>query len=75
MLVVTIVMLVILVLCGLLAMFVAFPHRGEPVPAAPWLGEVMARAVDAMPTIEPEGDPSPRGAPAPNRPSGPLWLD
>ena len=54
MIVIAIVMLGILAGCGLLAVFVAFPHRGEKIPAAPWLGEAMARAADAMPTIEPD---------------------
>ena len=32
-------MLVILVLAGLVVLYVAFPHRGEDVPAAPWVGD------------------------------------
>lgn len=62
MLIIVFVMLVILVLCGLIVTFVAFPHRGEEVPAAPWLGEAMARAADAVPTIAGEDaqPPAPR---------------
>jgi hypothetical protein len=43
---------VIVVLAGLVVLYVAFPHRGEEVPAAPWLGDAMSRAVEAAPTIE-----------------------
>lgn len=59
MLVVVIVMLLILALCGLLVAFVAFAQRGEEVPMAPWLGEAMARAADAAPTIAAEDAPPP----------------
>ena len=37
----------ILVLAGLVAAYVAFPHRGEGMPATPWLGDAMAKAADA----------------------------
>ena len=68
-LVISIVMLVILVLCGLVLVYVAFPHRGEEIPAAPWLGQSMTKAVDAMPTLdegpehptEPSQEPDQRG--------------
>jgi hypothetical protein len=33
---------------------VAFPHRGEDLPGAPWLSDAMARAADAMPLLEDE---------------------
>ncbi|MBZ5737056.1 hypothetical protein [Nocardioides mangrovi] len=52
MLVMFIVLLVALVLAGLVAVYVAYPHRGEEVPAAPWLGEAMTKAVDAAPVLE-----------------------
>ena len=42
-------MAVILALCGVIAVFVAFPHRGEELPGAPWLGDAMSRAADAVP--------------------------
>ncbi len=54
MLPVVVVMVLILVLAGLVVVYVAYPHRGEEVPAAPWLGEAMARAAEAAPTIAPE---------------------
>ncbi len=56
MLLIALVMLVILVMAALVVTFVAYPHRGEEVPAAPWLGDAMARAADAVPTIQTEGD-------------------
>ena len=53
-------MLVIVVVAVLVVTFVAFPHRGEEVPGAPWLGETMTRAADALPTIA-DGELDPRG--------------
>jgi hypothetical protein len=60
-------MLVILVVAGLVVAFVAFPHRGEDIPGAAWLGDGMAKAADAMPTIDPEADEARRGEPQPAR--------
>ena len=54
MLVVVIVMVLILLLAGAVTAYVAYPHRGEELPVAPWIGEAMERAVDAAPVIEPE---------------------
>ncbi|WP_193612292.1 hypothetical protein [Nocardioides lijunqiniae] len=54
MLTLVIIMAAILVLCGLVLTYVAFPHRGAQVPAAPWLGDAMSRAVDAVPTLDEE---------------------
>ena len=51
MLVIVLVMVVVVVVAGLVVTFAAFPHRGEEVPAAPWLGEAMNRAADAVPTL------------------------
>jgi uncharacterized membrane protein len=51
---IVVVMVLILVLAGLVVLYVAYPHRGEEIPAAPWLGEAMTRAVEAAPTIAPE---------------------
>ena len=56
MLVITLIMVVILALAALVVTFVAFPHRGEEVPNAAWLGEAMARAAQAAPTLPTEGD-------------------
>ena len=54
MLVIIIVMVLIVALAGLVVAYVAYPHRGEELPAAPWLGDVMSRAADAAPTLEVE---------------------
>jgi hypothetical protein len=45
-------MLVILVLAALVVLYVAFPHRGEDVPAAPWLGDALRKGVESAPTLE-----------------------
>ncbi len=44
--------LVCLVLAGLVLAYTAFPHRKEPTPGAPWLGQAVERAADAVPVIE-----------------------
>ena len=41
-------MVLILVIAGAVVVYVAFPHRGEDVPGAPWLGDVMQRGVDSI---------------------------
>ncbi len=51
MITIVIVMALILVIAGLVTVYVAFPHRGENVPAAPWLGDAMRRGVDALPVL------------------------
>jgi hypothetical protein len=48
-------MAVILALCGGIAVYVAFPHRGEELPGVPWLGDAISRAADAVPIVEEEG--------------------
>ncbi len=58
MLVVVIAMLVVLAVAGLVVVYVAYPHRGEEVPAVPWLGEAMGRAAEAAPVLELEYDDS-----------------
>ncbi len=52
MLLIGIAMLVILVISGLVVAYVAYPHRGEEVPGAPWLGDAMNKATDALPTLD-----------------------
>ena len=47
-------MVVIVALAGLVVTFVAFPHRGEDIPGAPWLGDAINRAADAVPVLEEE---------------------
>lgn len=58
MLFVVVSMLVVLVIAGLVVVYVAYPHRGEDVPAAPWIGEAMSRAADAAPLLEVEYEDS-----------------
>ena len=81
---IVITMLVIVVVAGLVVAFVAFPHRGEEMPGAPWLGEAMDRASGAVPTIDPEQDERARARAARAGPRGvgrallsgsPLCLD
>jgi len=43
-----------LAVSGVVVLYVAYPHRGEQVPGVPWLGDAMAKAVDAAPVIEDE---------------------
>ncbi|MFL6024991.1 MAG: hypothetical protein ACJ72O_16745 [Marmoricola sp.] len=45
-------MLLILVAAAAVFVYVAYPHRGQEVPHAPWLGEALKRGVDAMPVLE-----------------------
>jgi hypothetical protein len=45
-------MLVIVTLAGLVLAYVAFPHRGEELPVAPWLGDAMTSAADRLPRVE-----------------------
>lgn len=61
MLAIVLTMLVILVVCGAVALYVAFPHRGEEVPAAPWLGEALWKAREALPTLDEEDAERARG--------------
>lgn len=51
MLYIVISMLVCLVVAGLVVAYVAYPHRGETMPAVPWLGDAMGKAADAAPVI------------------------
>lgn len=41
-----------LAVSALVALYVAYPHRGEQLPVAPWLGEALGRAVDAAPVLD-----------------------
>ncbi|PWN01777.1 hypothetical protein DJ010_17260 [Nocardioides silvaticus] len=52
MLFIVIAMLSSLAVAGLVILYVAFPHRGEKVPALPWLGDVLGRAADAAPVLD-----------------------
>ncbi|KAA1426289.1 hypothetical protein [Nocardioides antri] len=44
-------MLVTLLVAGLVVLYVAYPHRGETMPAAPWLGEALGKAAEAAPVL------------------------
>ena len=52
MLAIVIAMFVILLLAAAVVLYAAFPHRGEDLPGAPWLGDAMGKAVDAVPTLD-----------------------
>jgi hypothetical protein len=49
-------MLVALVLAGMVAVYVAFPHRGEDVPHVPWVGHLLRKGVDNVPTLDNTAD-------------------
>jgi hypothetical protein len=73
---IVIAMLVIVVLAGLVVVYVAFPHRGEDVPKASWLGDVMRKGVEVMPTLdntEESAEPAETtGSTAPTAPTAPT---
>jgi hypothetical protein len=48
MVVLVLLMLAILLVAGAVVLYVAYPHRGEEVPVAPWLGDAMQRGVDTV---------------------------
>ncbi|WP_067440599.1 hypothetical protein [Nocardioides jensenii] len=54
MLPIVLMMLVILVLAAAVVLYVAFPHRGEDLPAVPWVGTALRKSVDAMPSLSEE---------------------
>ncbi len=60
MLPIVVAMLVIVVIATVVVAYVAFPHRGEDLPGAPWLGDAMSRAVDSLPTVEDEAVEEPQ---------------
>jgi hypothetical protein len=47
-------MLVSLAAAGLVVLYVAYPHRGESMPAVPWLGDALGKAADAAPVLDEE---------------------
>jgi hypothetical protein len=52
-------MLIILVVAGLVLTYVAYPHRGEDVPRAPWVSDTMTRLARRAPVLS-EEDETPR---------------
>jgi hypothetical protein len=53
-------MLVILVVSALVVAYVAYPHRGKEMPQAPWLGDAMNKATDALPTLDEDEGTDPK---------------
>jgi hypothetical protein len=49
-------MLGIVAVACLVVVYVAYPHRGEEMPNAPWVGKALKRTVDAVPTLPAEGE-------------------
>jgi hypothetical protein len=73
-------MVVIVLVAAVVGAYVAFPHRGEDLPGAPWLGRLMRRGARSLPTVEPEpgdvmpddgGSPDVLGSPIETRPARP----
>ena len=54
MLTIVLTMLLILLVSVAVVVYVAYPHRGEDVPKAPWVGEIMNKTADALPTLHEE---------------------
>lgn len=52
-------MLVVLVCAGVVVLYVAYPHRGEDVPHVPWLGHLLRKGVDNVPTLHNTGETDP----------------
>jgi hypothetical protein len=44
---------IVLVGC-LVVVYVAYPHRGQDVPNAPWLGSAMRKGAALLPTLDTE---------------------
>jgi len=49
---IVIAMLVIILLAATVVLYVAFPHRGEEMPHAPWVGDAMRKGVERLPTLD-----------------------
>ena len=54
MLTIVLTMLLILLVAAVIVVYVAYPYRGEDVPKAPWIGDVMNKTADALPTLDEE---------------------
>ena len=52
MLAIVLMMTVGVLVAAAVAVYVAYPHRGEEMPVAPQLGNAMRKGVDALPTRE-----------------------
>ena len=65
-------MVVIVLVAGVVAVYVAFPHRAR-TSRAPWLGRLMRRGARSLPTVEPEpGDVMPADGGSPERLESPI---
>lgn len=51
---IALVMLPIVLLAAAVLLYAAYPHRGEDVPGAPWLGDAARKAVEKLPLLEDE---------------------
>ena len=54
MLTIVLTMLLILLVSAAVVVYAAYPHRGEDVPKAPWVGEIMNKTADKLPTLHEE---------------------
>ena len=45
-------MLLIMALAAVVVLYTVFPHRGQEIPRAPWLGEAMRQGVNRLPTLD-----------------------
>ena len=52
MLAIVVTMILGLLVAGGVAVYVAYPHRGEAMPVVPQLGDAMRRGVDSLPVLE-----------------------
>jgi hypothetical protein len=53
-LIVLLAMAAIVVLAAVIVAYVAYPHRGEDLPGAAWLGDLLREGVESMPTLDEE---------------------
>ena len=49
------VLLGIVLLAGLVVLYVAYPHRGEQVPRAAWLGDALQKGRNVLPVLDEDG--------------------
>jgi hypothetical protein len=69
-------MAVILLITAIIGTYVAFPYRGERLPAAPWLGDAMRKGVEALPVLDEddnEGDLHTSLSLTEASPNRPIW--
>jgi hypothetical protein len=45
-------MLAIVLIALLVVVYVAYPHRGQEVPNASWVGDLMRRGAEKLPVLE-----------------------